>query len=66
MMEHKTSKKRTKLSEGIQKYGWENFNSEIVVIVPVDDLCRVEVEYIAKERTFLDRRHYNGGGDPRL
>ena len=50
MDEHKWSKKRTKLSEGIQKYGWENFNSEIVVIVLEDeDLFGVPPQSEGKE-----------------
>ena len=66
MRGHKNKKKNhTYLSRAIQKWGWKNFRREIVVTAPVADLNRLEMEYIERERTFLDPRHYNltAGGE---
>jgi group I intron endonuclease len=66
MRNHKNKKKNhTYLSRAIQKWGWKNFRREIVVTAPVADLNRLEMEYIERERTFLDPRHYNltAGGE---
>jgi group I intron endonuclease len=61
MANHKSSlKKNTYLSNAIRKYGWDNFQQEILIDnVPEEDLNQLEISYIEIHDSTNRKKGYN-------
>jgi group I intron endonuclease len=64
LIEHKmlVGKKRHKLYDAIQHYGWENFDFEIIDETTSENINNLEIFYIKKFNTILEGYNYTSGG----
>ena len=67
MKQHAYQKNKTKISHSIQKYGWDSFKKEVLVIANVEHLSQYEIKYIALYGTNTkDGLNLTDGGEGRV